>query len=37
VYDAYRAAREDAYRWFGTAETSYADFAFPQPGRVAST
>jgi len=37
IYDAYRQVREDAYRWFGTAETSYADFAFPQPGRVAST
>jgi len=37
IYDAYRQVREDAYRWFGTAETSYADFAFPQSGRVAST
>jgi len=37
IYDAYRQVREDAYRWFGTAETSYAEFAFPQPGRVAST
>ena len=37
IYDAYRQVREDAYRWFGTAETSYAQFAFPQPGRVAST
>jgi TRAP-type mannitol/chloroaromatic compound transport system substrate-binding protein len=37
IYDAYRQVREDAYRWFGTAEASYANFAFPQPGRVAST
>jgi TRAP-type mannitol/chloroaromatic compound transport system substrate-binding protein len=37
VYDAYRQVREDAYRWFGTAEMAYANFAFPQPGRVAST
>jgi TRAP-type mannitol/chloroaromatic compound transport system substrate-binding protein len=37
IYDAYRQVREDAYRWFGTAETAYAEFAFPQPGRVAST
>jgi len=32
IYDAYREAREDAYRWFGTAEMGYADFAFPRMG-----
>ncbi len=37
IYDSYRQFREDAYRWFGTAERAYADFAFPQPGKVAST
>jgi TRAP-type mannitol/chloroaromatic compound transport system substrate-binding protein len=37
IYDSYRQVREDAYRWFGTAETAYANFAFPQPGKVAST
>lgn len=30
IYEAYRDARERAYRWFGTAEMSYADFAFPR-------
>lgn len=28
IYEAYKDAREDAYRWFGTAEMGYADFAF---------
>ena len=35
IYDAYREAREDAYRWFGTAEMAYADFAFPRMGEDA--
>jgi len=35
IYDAYRQAREDAYRWFGTAEMGYADFAFPRMGENA--
>jgi len=37
IYDSYRQVREDSYRWFGTAEMAYANFAFPQPGKVAST
>jgi len=32
IYEAYKEAREDAYRWFGTAEMGYADFAFPRVG-----
>jgi TRAP-type mannitol/chloroaromatic compound transport system substrate-binding protein len=32
IYEAYKEAREDAYRWFGTAEMGYADFAFPRAG-----
>ena len=36
IYEAYKAAREDQYRWFGTAEMAYADFAFPRSGEVAS-
>ena len=32
IYEAYKDAREDAYRWFGTAEMGYADFAFPRVG-----
>jgi TRAP-type mannitol/chloroaromatic compound transport system substrate-binding protein len=32
IYEAYKGAREDAYRWFGTAEMGYADFAFPRAG-----
>ena len=32
IYEAYKDAREDAYRWFGTAEMGYADFAFPRAG-----
>jgi TRAP-type mannitol/chloroaromatic compound transport system substrate-binding protein len=35
IYDAYTDAREDAYRWFGTAEMGYADFAFPRMGENA--
>lgn len=30
VYDAFQAFREDAFRWFGTAEHDYASFAFPR-------
>lgn len=30
IYEAYKSAREDQYRWFGTAEMAYADFAFPR-------
>ena len=30
VYDTWRRAREDAFRWFSTAEQSYAAFAFGQ-------
>jgi len=36
IYEAYKSAREDAYRWFGTAEMAYADFAFPRTGEGAS-
>ena len=28
VYDAWSKARKDAFRWFGTAERAYAQFAF---------
>ena len=35
IYEAYKEAREDAYRWFGTAEMGYADFAFPRAGESA--
>lgn len=35
IYEAYKDAREDAYRWFGTAEMGYADFAFPRVGDTA--
>jgi TRAP-type mannitol/chloroaromatic compound transport system substrate-binding protein len=31
LYDSWRQFRERAYRWFGTAERSYAEFAFPTP------
>jgi TRAP-type mannitol/chloroaromatic compound transport system substrate-binding protein len=37
IYEAYKDAREDAYRWFGTAEMGYADFAFPRVGTQASS
>lgn len=30
VYEAWKAWRADSYRWFGTAERAYADFAFPR-------
>ena len=36
IYEAYKSAREDAYRWFGTAEMAYADFAFPRMGENTS-
>lgn len=32
IYESYKEAREDAYRWFGTAEMGFADFAFPRMG-----
>jgi len=35
IYESYKEAREDAYRWFGTAEMGYADFAFPRMGENA--
>jgi TRAP-type mannitol/chloroaromatic compound transport system substrate-binding protein len=31
IYDAYRSFREDSFRWFGTAEAAYAQFAFGRP------
>lgn len=31
VYEAWRKARNDLYRWFGTAESAYARFAFGSP------
>ncbi|MFB6279090.1 MAG: TRAP transporter substrate-binding protein [Salinibacter sp.] len=37
IYDSYKAAREDAYRWFGTAEMAYADFSFPRSGEMAAS
>lgn len=37
IYEAYKSAREDAYRWFGTAEMGYSDFAFPRVGETATT
>jgi len=36
IYNAYKKARSDAYRWFGTAESAYANFAFPEAGAAAS-
>ncbi|PSQ80606.1 MAG: ABC transporter substrate-binding protein [Bacteroidetes bacterium QS_1_63_11] len=36
IYGAYKDARGSAYRWFGTAEMGYADFAFPRTGDTAS-
>ncbi|CAN5883314.1 TRAP transporter substrate-binding protein [soil metagenome] len=30
IYDAFQAFREDSFRWFGTAEASYAQYAFGQ-------
>jgi len=39
IYESYKDAREAAYRWFGTAEMAYADFAFPRadPSQSPST
>jgi TRAP-type mannitol/chloroaromatic compound transport system substrate-binding protein len=31
VYESWTAFREVAFRWFGTAELPYAEFAFPRP------
>jgi TRAP-type mannitol/chloroaromatic compound transport system substrate-binding protein len=28
IYDAYKKWRDEAYRWFGTNELAYADFAY---------
>lgn len=28
IFESYKAARADSYRWFGTAERAYADYAF---------
>jgi len=36
IYESYKEAREKAYRWFGTAEMAYADFAYPR-GDTAET
>lgn len=30
IYEAYRSWRAQSYRWFGTAELTYAQFAFPR-------
>jgi TRAP-type mannitol/chloroaromatic compound transport system substrate-binding protein len=30
VYEAWKTAREESFRWFDTTERVYADFAFPQ-------
>ena len=30
VYESWKAARREAYRWFDIAETAYATFAFPR-------
>ncbi len=30
IYDSWKKARKDAYRWFATAELAYAKFAFPR-------
>ena len=29
IYQSWKSFREQSYRWFGTAERAYADFAFP--------
>jgi TRAP-type mannitol/chloroaromatic compound transport system substrate-binding protein len=31
VYDSWVAFRDASFRWFGTAELGYAEFAFPRP------
>jgi TRAP-type mannitol/chloroaromatic compound transport system substrate-binding protein len=30
LYEAWSRARRDSYRWFDTAETAFAAFAFPR-------
>ena len=30
IYESWKKARQDAYRWFATAELAYAQFAFPR-------
>ncbi|MEX0821803.1 MAG: TRAP transporter substrate-binding protein [Rhodothermales bacterium] len=36
IYDAYTAWRDEAYRWFGTAELAYSEVAYPaSPGERA--
>ena len=32
IYEHYKKARADMFRWFGTAELAYASFAFREPG-----
>jgi TRAP-type mannitol/chloroaromatic compound transport system substrate-binding protein len=32
VHDAFRSFREDSFRWFGTAEAAYAEFAYGRTG-----
>ncbi|MEX0600753.1 MAG: TRAP transporter substrate-binding protein [Rhodothermales bacterium] len=34
VYDSFLRFREDAFRWFGTAEHDYARFAFPRMSSI---
>lgn len=36
VYDAFRSFRDDAFRWFGTAEAAYAEHAFGTASATAS-
>jgi TRAP-type mannitol/chloroaromatic compound transport system substrate-binding protein len=36
VYDAFRSFRDDAFRWFGTAESAYAEHAFGTASTTAS-
>ena len=30
IYESWKKARREAYRWFGTAELAYSRFAFPE-------
>jgi TRAP-type mannitol/chloroaromatic compound transport system substrate-binding protein len=30
IHTGWKAFREASFRWFGTAEKAYSDFAFPQ-------
>jgi TRAP-type mannitol/chloroaromatic compound transport system substrate-binding protein len=32
IYDAWKKFRDESYRWFGSAELAYEEFAFPRPG-----